>query len=214
MPIIYSFDRDDWTYPAYEFERMTGAKHVAKWYRMPEGKPILDVATDMITHIHAIEEDAEYKTVARGYIAQLEALNPELENLRYDDDDGQDLANVLLGVLSSINLDDMQFFIDTTGKKGAERDPAMSDMGAGGIYRLMLNNIYTELHGLHGGWVLSPQTFDRLREHFNIAAELTISDADVERRYLQERQAEMAEVKETYERSKQRYEVLKSALQL
>jgi|GEM_PF-6209004 len=206
MPIIYSFDPDDWGYPSQNFENETGARGVAHWYVMPEGETVLDTAKRMIPYLNEIEDKAEYMDAAQNCIAELEKYNPEMLDIDYDTNNGTQLAHVLLGVLSSFNVDDIQFFIDTTPKLNEPYDPVMGMLGRGQIYRLMLNKIYTNMHDVHGEWMLSPKTFDRLRDHFNIAADICVTDADVEQFYLQERAEKLAQIKDDYETSKKRFE--------
>ena len=130
--------------PALNFEAQTGIEGVGRTYKMPNGismeymeslLPGTDFSLFQMKHVVPTDERFRFswamaaeqvvplattmETKYQKLIDTLCDLNPELKNIKFDQQNKSDRDNFLWGVTSGFNPDDIQHFLDRS-----HRDPA------------------------------------------------------------------------------------------
>jgi hypothetical protein len=141
--------------PALVFAEENGLSGIGRTYALPPG---LDAET-IEAYVLALRWTARaglmtpqrYAERMQELGAALEEINPALAALAYDRTEAPAVFDVVMGVTSGFNTDDIQFFIDGNYFARAIADRAYADK-------------YRRAEEGHSriGWVPSPKTLDRI----------------------------------------------------
>lgn len=114
--------------PARRFATRHGFKDIAGDWRLPQGLRAQDVEAYILCLRWALRfaqlPPADYIARQERLLDRLFTLNPQLRRLRFDRKDTRKGFDLVMGVTSGFNTDDIQHFID--GKVGyiSRQDPA------------------------------------------------------------------------------------------
>jgi hypothetical protein len=104
------------TQPAIAFEKATGLNGISQTYRLPGDVTIREIqGLADVLRVMAKRGEMPQETATdhlRRVAAAIEALNPDIVALRFDRDNPQKLFDVLLGVASAFNPQDIQYYLD------------------------------------------------------------------------------------------------------
>jgi hypothetical protein len=149
--------------PPVEYEQKTGTTGIAGRYRYPGGMTAEQYDCWIVEQGSLLAwEDNSPETVEKlkNTFNELAALNPEIRNLPHRDMPRR-LRHSIFGVASSMNTDDIRFFIEYPEKTGRD-DVARAAHGDPDYDRLTVA-VQTRT-GVGGSWVASPKTLRRIFE--------------------------------------------------
>ena len=92
--------------PAIMFEESENISGIAHHYILPDGYDDWSLEREIDYNLRSLDDKLDL-------LDDLAVLNPELLELDYDRDDYEDVKNILYGVTSAFNLDDIQFFLNS-----------------------------------------------------------------------------------------------------
>ena len=161
--------RRPWTFPAHEFETGTGFIGISGNWNIPGGYNDTELAVLLMdTHFEGMPlfSTKTYSLSieqASNLLDQFKALNPALEDIDADRSETFDIFNIIMGVLSGFNADDIGFFVERDRKK---RNAEITELD----FKVMRSQEKTrtaQLSDQAGApihWVPSPNTFENIRK--------------------------------------------------
>lgn len=147
--------KNDFCQPPMVLEEKTGLRGLGVDWKMPAGLRPVELQIYGMLLAHAMECGDLSRAQGQGRMFEacmaLAVRNPPLQALRLDGKDTRKLYDVMLGVASGFNVDDMQHYLDGKVFYISQRDPEWQSRNTqlGGL-----------LQGHHIGWVMSIATMD------------------------------------------------------
>lgn len=143
--------------PALTLQHTHGLSNIGQHYRMPHG---LDVkmaeaycmANGWLQHQGKIDRETTHENIS-ALANRLIDLNPALARLQFDRNNLRHCTDIVMGVTSGFNTDDMQFFLDGNSYQKSMDNPAYAAKAAAALDALGAD---------HLGWVPAPKTLDRI----------------------------------------------------
>lgn len=171
MKDIITIASPKWCYEAKEYEHKTGMKGIAADYIFPQDM----LPYQAFCHFSALMRNKDKQTcmsdqfgsaaqtvnpAALEFVNDLIALNPALSNIRFNAHDPTQIHDLVAGVASKFNVDDIDFFINEwtqmyeqgTSKKYLEYQMALA----------VATGFYTYFIG-------SPNTFEKIKDYFSLS---------------------------------------------
>lgn len=141
-----------WEYPARNFEKQAGIDGISRTYKMPEDKTMIRIAKQTGFEIGKGGTTLDHLNEIADKIIQ---LNPDLLEVKYSRDNPQDVRDLIFGVTSAFNPEDINYFINTNSKHEVDK-PLPYRMAK----RLIVANLYEEKTGVFLTWIPSPETLN------------------------------------------------------
>ena len=179
--------------PAVVLEKKYGISGISQQYVMPNGRDSLSMEADYsednkrraygaVVALLLIEDRKHFKsflrkvwsrTLSHDYwrnkmkedVRNLIQLNPVLKEIQCDLNDPHNMYNLILGVTSELNTDDIQYFLDCENG----RQDRMEVLAATSKLR--------ESKGIDIQWVPSPKTLAKITKFFEINLNKPLSSA-------------------------------------
>lgn len=147
----------DHAQPALKLQNTHGLRDIGTHYRMPYG---LDVkiaeaycmATNWLHRQNKLDAHTAHAQIT-ALANRLIDLNPALARLQFDRNNQRHCTDIVMGVTSGFNTDDMQFFLDGNSYQKSMDNPAYAAKAAAALDALGAD---------HLGWVPAPKTLDRI----------------------------------------------------
>jgi hypothetical protein len=150
---------ENWSYPAHDFEELSGLEGLAHDYNIPTG---LDLDLEQVAFVAKEFYSRDAKNSVYVIAAVLLESNPELKTVKFTTPD--EAYMFLTGVGSGFNPDDIDFFINEIEKWPDEEAQRYMD------------SVKQELNAMDfpksTGWAISPKTLELIREQFSLKAGL------------------------------------------
>lgn len=160
-----------WEYPAKQFEERYDVQGISQDYVMPSGKAMFKVAQ----HVLYAKDSELPLSKLNELLDDIVSLNPCLKSLTYDRSDERNVLDVIFGVTSAFNPNDIQYFLDTNSKIGD--DKVLSSIM---LERFLNTRAHAKMMDIDLGWIPSPQTLAMIKKQCGYAADAMPSQAILE----------------------------------
>lgn len=145
--------------PPVTFERKAQVSGIAARYIFPCGRDSetydIEVAPQFLPHD---DNGAEMTARLRHTFNTLAQLNPEIGTLSHSND-YKKIRHIIFGAASSMNVDDIRYYIEYPERKGR---PDVARASHGEVFYDRLNSAIERRTGVMASWVASPQTLKKI----------------------------------------------------